>query len=95
MIHTSNSEINGIVSKKTNSGKAKVGEVAFIPGTEDEVLAFINKFRLQYYGIDFPYSLSDLSSATPQKEEGPPQEQGPTQKKEEGKDEKKKDDDGF
>lgn len=96
MIHTSNGEVNGIVSKKTNAGKAKVGEVAFIPGTEEEVLAFINRFRQQYYGIDFPYSLSEASSATPPKEEGRPQEQGPVQKKEEGTEEKKKEeDDGF
>jgi hypothetical protein len=97
MVHTSNSEVNGIISKKTNAGKAKIGEVAFIPGTDEEVLAFINRFRLQYLGIDFPYSLSDLSSATPDKQEGAPQEQGPVQKKEKAEDDKKKkaEDDGF
>lgn len=97
MVHTSNSEVNSIISKKTNAGKAKIGEVAFIPGTEEEVLAFINRFRLQYYGIDFPYSLGDLSAATPDKQEGAPQETGPAKKKEEEKtDEKKKEeDDGF
>ncbi len=93
----SNSEVNGIISKKTNAGKAKIGEVAFIPGTDEEVLAFINRFRLQYYGIDFPYSLSDLSSATPEKQEGAPSGTRSCSEERDITDEKKKkeEDDGF
>jgi len=82
MVHSSNNEFNGVIAKRTNAGKAKVGEVAFIPGSDDETLAFINRFRQQYYGIDIPYNLSEGSTAEKKKEE-----------KEET--EKKKDDDGF
>ncbi|MBT1706196.1 hypothetical protein [Chryseosolibacter indicus] len=79
MVHSSNGAFNDIISKKSNAGKAKVGEVAFIPGSEDETLAFINRYRKQYYGIEVPYSLN----------EGP---QVVEKKKEE---EKKEEDDGF
>jgi len=80
LVHSSNQDFNSIISKKTNGAKAKVGEVAFVPATEEETLAFINRFRKEYYGIEVPYSLSDgASSATKKKDE-----------------EKKKDeDDGF
>jgi hypothetical protein len=69
MVHSSNNEFNSIVAKKTNASKAKVGEVAFIPGSDDETVAFINRFRQQYYGIDIPYSLSDGSSVEKQEPE--------------------------
>lgn len=84
MVHSSNSAFNGIIAKKSNAGKVKIGEVAFIPGSDDETLAFINRFRKQYYGIDIPYSLSEGSTAEKRK--------GAVNEKEE---EKKKDDDGF
>ena len=80
MIQSSNSEMNGIISKKTNASKAKVGEVAFIPGSDDETLAFINRFRKTYYGIDVPYDLNEGSTA---------------EKKKDTEEEKKKEDDGF
>lgn len=82
MVHSSNDDFNTIIAKKSNAGKAKVGEVAFIPGSDDETLSFINRFRQQYYGIDIPYSLSDGSSAAKKKEEA--KEEAP-----------KKEDDGF
>ncbi|MFZ6009853.1 MAG: hypothetical protein ACOYXT_05840 [Bacteroidota bacterium] len=69
MVHSSNQEFNGVISKKTNAGKAKVGEIAFIPGSDDETLSFINRFRKDYYGIEVPYSLSEGSSATQKKKE--------------------------
>ncbi|HEY0742111.1 MAG TPA: hypothetical protein VGD40_11645 [Chryseosolibacter sp.] len=81
LIHSSNSDFNTAIAKKSNAGKAKVGEVAFIPGSDDETLAFINKFRKAYYGIDVPYSLSDGSQAIPKKAEEPAK--------------KKEEDDGF
>jgi hypothetical protein len=59
LVHSSNSEFNDIISKKTNGGKAKIGEVAFIPGSDDETLAFINRFRRDYYEIDVPYDLNE------------------------------------
>jgi hypothetical protein len=63
-MYSSNELFNTSVAKRTNSGKAKVGEMVFIPGTEEETLAFINRFRKEYYGIEVPY---DLSSGTASK----------------------------
>jgi hypothetical protein len=84
LVHSSNNEFNGIISKKSNAGKAKVGEIAFVPGTEEETLAFINRFRKTYYGIDVPYDLSAEVSgpAEPQDRpplDGPPVEKAPVQ----------------
>jgi hypothetical protein len=67
LVHSSNSAFNTVISKKSNAGKAKVGEVAFIPGSDDETLAFINRFRKQYYGIEVPYSLSEGTQAVEKK----------------------------
>jgi len=67
MIHSSNGSFNDIIGKKSNAGKAKVGEVTFIPGSDDETLAFINRFRKQYYGIEVPYSLSEGTEAIEKK----------------------------
>ena len=69
LVHSSNSDFNGVISKKSNAGKAKVGEIAFIPGTDDEVLSYINRFRKEYYGIEVPYSLSEGTSAVEKKKE--------------------------
>jgi hypothetical protein len=80
MVHSSVSEFNSIIARKTNAGKAKIGEVAFIPGTDEEVLAFVNKFRKNYYGIDVPYNLNEGAQVTEEKKKG--------EKKED-------DDDGF
>jgi hypothetical protein len=81
MVHSSNSPFNTVISKKSNAGKAKVGEVAFIPGSDDETVAFINRYRKQYYGIDVPYSLSEGTAAV--------------EKKTEEEKKKKAEDDGF
>jgi hypothetical protein len=81
LIHSSNKEFNKIISKKTNAGKARIGEVAFIPGSEDETLAFINRFRKQYFGIEVPYSLYEGTSAM--------------EKEKEEEKKKKVEDDGF
>jgi hypothetical protein len=61
LIHSANEEFNSIISKRTNAGKAKIGEVAFIPGSEEETVSFINRFRKQYLGIDVPYSLYEAA----------------------------------
>jgi hypothetical protein len=58
LMYSSDQAFNGIVSKKTNSGKAKVGEMVFIPGSEEETSAFVNRFRKEYFGIEVPYNLS-------------------------------------
>jgi hypothetical protein len=81
LIYSANSNFNSVISKKSNVGKAKIGEVAFVPGTEEEVLSFVNRFRKEYYGIDVPYSLSEGTSVV--------------EKKDEKEKEKKKEDDGF
>jgi hypothetical protein len=80
MVQSSNQMLNDLIAKKTNASKAKVGELVFIPGSDDETLAWINKFRLTYYGLEAPYDLASGTSAA---------------KKKEKKDEKKKEDDGF
>ena len=62
LVHSSNSDFNSIISKRTNGGKAKIGEVAFIPGSDDETLSFINRFRRDYLGIDVPYDLTEFAA---------------------------------
>jgi len=79
MVHSSNQLFNDLIAKKTNASKAKVGELVFIPGSDDETLAWINKFRLNYYGLEAPYELAAGTSA----------------KKKDDKKDKKKEDDGF
>lgn len=63
MLHSSNGDFNDIISKKSNAGKVKIGETAFIPGSDEETLGFINRFRKSYYGIDVPYDLSEGTQA--------------------------------
>ena len=75
LIHSGNQDFNTIISKRTNAGKAKIGEVAFIPGSEEETLSFINRFRKQYLGIDVPYDLYDSPApleTTPYMDVAPP-----------------------
>jgi hypothetical protein len=83
LMYSSNNEFNTLVSKKTNSGKAKVGEMVFIPGSEEETQAFVDRFRKEYYGINVPYNLSGGTSTDKKKE------------KEEEKEKKKEEGDGF
>lgn len=76
MVHSSNPAVNDIMAKKTNAAKAKVGELVYIPGSDDETLAFINRFRSNYLEIDSPYDLAGNS----------------VKKKEKGKEKKDEDD---
>lgn len=69
LVHSANTAFNSIIAKKTNSGKAKVGEIVFVPGSDDETLAFINRFRKDYYGIEVPYSLTAGTTGAQKKEE--------------------------
>jgi len=62
MIQSSRQDVNDLVAKKTNAAKAKVGELVFIPGSEDETLEFINRFRKNYYGMEAPYDLNAASA---------------------------------
>lgn len=68
LVHSADQAFNDVVAKKTNASKAKVGELVFIPGTDEETLAFISRFRLNYYGIEAPYDLGGASSASKKKE---------------------------
>ena len=68
MMQSSNLAFNDLIAKKTNAAKAKVGELIFIPGSDEEALAFINRFRQNYYGIEAPYELNSGTSATKKKE---------------------------
>ena len=81
LLHSANEDFNSIISKKSNAGKAKIGEVAFIPGSEEETLAFINRFRKQYLGIDVPYSLYEAPpiEMTPSTDVPPPVDNRPPQ----------------
>ncbi len=76
LVHSSNQAFNSAVAKKTNSGKAKVGELVFVPGSDDETLAFINRFRRDYYGIEVPYSLSAGATGAKKKEEEKKEDDG-------------------
>ena len=80
IVHSSNPAFNDLISKKTNASKAKVGELVFIPGSDEETLSFVNRFRLSYYGIEAPYDLTSGTSSA---------------KKKDKKKEEKKEDDGF
>ena len=60
LVHSSNQAFNSVIGKKTNAGKAKVGELVFIPGSDDETLDFINRFRFDYLGIEVPYDLGGV-----------------------------------
>lgn len=68
MIHSSLQPINDFLAKKSNASKAKVGELVYIPGTIDETLAWINKFRQVYYGLEAPYDLTSGSAGAQKKE---------------------------
>jgi hypothetical protein len=76
MIHTSNPALNDIMAKKTNAAKAKVGELVYIPGSEEETLAFINRFRKEYLEIESPYDLSATSSKEKKKDDKKKEDDG-------------------
>ncbi|MCX8491749.1 MAG: hypothetical protein ORN54_11840 [Cyclobacteriaceae bacterium] len=80
MVHSANQAFNELITKKSNARKAKLGQLVFIPGTDEEILSFVNRFRLQYYSLEAPYDLTSGTSSA---------------KKKEKKKEEKKDDDGF
>lgn len=70
MVQSSNGPFNSLITKKTNAGKAKVGELIFIPGSDEETLAFINRFRQDYLGIEAPYDLTSPSAKKKEKKKG-------------------------
>ena len=68
MVHSSNPDFNNVIAKKTNAAKAKIGELVFVPGSDEETLAWINKFRYKYYGLEAPYSLGSGRAPTKKKD---------------------------
>lgn len=68
MIQTSVPEINDQVFKRSNAGRAKPGELITIPGSEEETLEYINRFRKNYLRIDTPYDLHGNRSSATKKE---------------------------
>jgi hypothetical protein len=95
LVHAASNEFNNIILKRTNAGKTKIGEVAFVPGSDEETVAFINRFRKDYYGIESPYSLNSQSMVTPSSDPVTPIGQPlPAQSDQEKKDQDLEDD-GF
>ncbi len=71
LVYSSNELFNQIIAEKSNGAKAKIGELVFAPGDRAETLAFINRFRLQYYGIDEEYFLeSEVDTVVDENEDG-------------------------
>jgi hypothetical protein len=66
LVHSSDPAFNDVISKKTNASKARVGDLVFVPGSDQETLAFIKRFRLDYLGLETDY---ELFSATATKKE--------------------------
>src|SRR5690606_8938786 len=68
LVQGASNAFNDVIARRTNAGKTKIGEIAFVPGSDEETVAFINRFRRDYYGIESPYSLSSRSMAIPANE---------------------------
>lgn len=69
MIQSSDPVFNDLIAKKTNASKAKVGELVFIPGSDQETLAFISRFRKDYLGIESDYDLGATTAKKKDKKE--------------------------
>ncbi|MEI9919400.1 MAG: hypothetical protein WDO14_11430 [Bacteroidota bacterium] len=63
MIQSSDPAFNDLIAKKSNASKAKVGELVFIPGSDEETLAFIRRFRKDYLGLETDYDLQGGTSS--------------------------------
>lgn len=91
LIHSSNKIFNDFINKKSNAGKAKFDELKYIPGTNAEVLDFINRFRSQYYGINDSYVLDAASNVVEKQMD----EKTPTEEQNDGIQDDGFEDDGF
>lgn len=67
LVHSSNTAFNATIAKKTNAGKSKLGELVFIPGSDEETMDFIHRFRKNYYNIETPYELGGQSGPNKKK----------------------------
>ena len=68
MIQSSVKSINDQVYRRSNAARAKPGELVIIPGSEEETLEFINRFRKEYLQIDTPYDFNDYRSSSTKKQ---------------------------
>jgi hypothetical protein len=62
MVQSSDPLFNDLITKKSNASKAKVGDLVFIPGSDQETLAFISRFRKDYLGIESDYDLGGTTA---------------------------------
>ncbi|HZY79674.1 MAG TPA: hypothetical protein VFE50_09135 [Cyclobacteriaceae bacterium] len=69
MIQSSDPAFNDLIAKKSNASKAKVGELVFIPGSDQETLAFISRFRKDYLGIESDYDLGATTAKDKKKKD--------------------------
>lgn len=76
MIHSSDPAFNEYIAKKTNASKAKVGELVFIPGSDEETLAYINRFRKDYLGIEGSYELAGATAKNKDKKKDDKEDDG-------------------
>lgn len=89
LMFSSSEVFNQLVSEKSNGAKAKIGDLVFAPADKAETLAFINKFRSNYLGINDEYFLdSEVEQVVDEKTDG----FGGTEKKDDTADD---DDGGF
>jgi hypothetical protein len=63
MVHSSIPNLNNLIARRSNAAKAKAGDLVTIPGSDDETLDFVNRFRRDYLGIQTLYDLSAGSAA--------------------------------
>lgn len=103
LIHSSVPAFNSAVAKRTNAGKAKIGQMVFVPGSDEETRAFVNRFRAEYQGIQVPYNLYEGSTVPVQSAPAPGNNQPVPQQPQPGdqpgnqpqQDQPKPRDDGF
>lgn len=58
MIYSSNNRFVDAIASKSNINKAGFGEYVFVDATMQDVLKFVDRFRLEYLGIKDPYEIN-------------------------------------
>lgn len=58
IIYSSNDEFVDAIASKSNINKAGFGEYAFVDAGLQDVLKFVDRFRLDYLGITEPYEIN-------------------------------------
>jgi hypothetical protein len=76
MVHSSDQAFNDLIGKKSNAAKAKVGELVFIPGSDQETLSFISRFRKDYLGLETDYDLAGTSAKKKDKDKKEAEDDG-------------------